>query len=129
MKDKNPPVKKKGANGIYFSFFLIFHKYANMHENIIAIAKPWVPSHMPPAPSNLMSPIPIGGYLESFLMCSNMNPTINPRQYPIEPAMTESAIVIGHHEKNVVTSNPAKRNGNKYTSGIIRRRKSAVPIR
>ena len=42
--------------------------------------------------------------------------------------MTESATVTGHG-KNVVVNNPAKRNGNKYTSGIIRRPKSAVAMR
>lgn len=53
---------------------------------------------------------------------------IKPKQYPIEPPITESATVIGHG-KNVAVNNPANKNGNKYTSGIMRRFKSAVAIR
>lgn len=95
----------------------------------MAIPNPMVPSHIPPAPNSFISPIPIGGYFSAFLAkCSNIKPTINPKQYPIAPPTTESAIVIGHGKKVVVNS-PAKRNGNKYTSGIILRRKSAVAIR
>ena len=128
MKDKNPLIKKKGANGIYFCFFLIFHKHASAHEITMAIDSPSVPNHMPPAPNNLISPIPIGGYFSCFFILSNINPTIKPKQYPIEPPITESAIVIGHG-KNVVVNKPANKNGNKYTSGIIRRLKSALAIR
>ncbi len=46
----------------------------------------------------------------------------------MEPPITESAIVIGH-VKNVVINNPANKNGNKYTSGIILRCKSLVAMR
>ena len=99
-----------------------------MQATIIAIDKPSVPSQIPPAPNNFISPIPIGGCFWFFLKCSNKKPTINPRQYPIAPPTTESAIVTGHG-KNVVVKSPAKRNGNKYTSGIIRRSKSVVAIR
>ena len=112
IKAKNPPIKKNGANGIYFSCFFQFQIYTNTHVIIMAIDKPWVPSQIPPAPSNLMSPIPIGGYSAFFLSRSNIKPTISPRQYPIAPPITESALVTGHG-KNVVVSNPAKRNGNK----------------
>lgn len=94
----------------------------------MAIDKPMVPSHIPPAPSNFISPIPIGGYFCFFVNFSNIKPTVKPRQYPIDPPMTASAIVIGHG-KNVVTNNPANKNGNKYTSGIIRLLKSFVAMR
>ena len=72
--------------------------------------------------------MPIGGYFWSFFIFSNMNPTISPRQYPIAPPITESEIVIGHGKK-VVVNRPANKNGNKYTSGMILRRKSAVAMR
>ena len=110
MKDKNPPIKKNGAKGIYFCFRLMFHKSANIHEKNKAKDKPMVPNHIPPAPSNFMSPIPIGGYFWCFFMCSNIKPMINPKQYPVAPPTTESAIVIGHG-KNVAVINPANKNG------------------
>ncbi len=100
----------------------------NTQDITIAIASPIVPSHIPPAPNNFISPIPIGGYFCFFLIFSNINPTTSPKQYPIEPPITESATVIGHG-KNVVINNPANKNGNKYTSGIILRFKSLVAIR
>ena len=106
----------------------MFQMYAATQEIIIAIDNPKVPSHMPPAPNNLISPSPIGGYFSFFFIFSNTNPTISPIQYPIEPPTTASPIVTGHG-KNADTNNPANRNGNKYTSGIIRRLKSAVAIR
>ena len=112
MKDKNPPIKKKGANGIYFCFFLIFHKHANMHEMTMATDNPIVPSHIPPAPSSFTSPIPIGGYFSCFFIFSNIKPTTSPKQYPIAPPITESAMVIGHGKK-VVVNKPANKNGNK----------------
>jgi hypothetical protein len=127
-KDKNAPIKKKGANGIYFCLCLMFQMYANMHENIIAKDNPIVPSQTPPAPNNFMSPIPIGGYWSFFFSFSNIKPTINPIQYPVAPPTTESEIVTGHG-KNVAVINPANKNGNKYTSGIILRLKSVVAIR
>ena len=127
-KDKNPPIKKKGANGIYFCFFLMLQIYAKAHENIMAKDNPMVPSHIPPAPNNLISPIPIGGYFSCFCIFSNINPTTSPRQYPVAPPTTESAIVTGHG-KNVVIISPANKNGNKYTSGIILRLKSVVAMR
>ena len=102
--------------------------YANIHDIIIAIDNPNVPNHTPPAPNNLMSPMPIGGYFWFGFILSNMNPTIKPKQYPIAPPTTESEIVIGHG-KNVAVKSPANKNGNKYTSGIILRRKSAVAMR
>ena len=128
IKDKNPPIRKKGANGIYFSRLFQFHKYAKTHDIIMAIPNPMVPSHIPPAPSNFMSPIPIGGNSAFFLNRSKINPTINPKQYPIAPPTTESAIVIGHGKK-VAVKRPANKNGNRYASGIIRRLKSAVAMR
>jgi len=128
MKDKNPPIKKNGANGMYFCRFLMFQRYANMQENAMAIAKPMVPNHIPPAPNNFMSPIPIGGYFSCFLMCSNIKPIINPKQYPVAPPITESATEIGHGKK-VAVINPANKNGNRYTSGIILRLKSVVAMR
>ena len=127
-KDKNPLIKKKGANGIYFSCLFQFQMYANTQDIIIAIDNPIVPNQIPPAPSNLISPIPIGGYFSFCFILSNINPTISPRQYPIAPPITESEIVTGHGKKVVVKS-PANKNGNKYTSGIILRLKSAVAIR
>lgn len=99
-----------------------------MQDIIIAIDNPSVPNQMPPAPNNLISPIPIGGYFWSFFIFSNINPIISPKQYPIAPPITESEIVIGHGKKVVVKS-PANKNGNKYTSGIILRLKSALAIR
>ena len=126
IKDKNPPDRKNGANGIYLSPSLVTQTQAKAHAMTMAIANPTVPNHMPPAPNNLMSPNPIGGYFvfALFFLCwSNRNPTTNPRQYPIAPPIIESALVTGHGKK-VVTNNPANRNGNKYTSGIMRRLKS-----
>ena len=72
--------------------------------------------------------MPIGGYFGSFFMRSNIKPMINPKQYPIAPPTTESPIVTGQG-KNVTVNNPANINGNRYTSGIILRRKSAVAMR
>jgi len=72
--------------------------------------------------------MPIGGYFWSCLNFANIKPTISPKQYPIAPPITESEIVIGHGKKVAVKS-PANKNGNKYTSGIILRRKSAAAMR
>lgn len=101
---------------------------AKMQENTILIANPTVPTQIPPAPNNFISPKPIGGYFLSLFLCSNIKPTIRPKQYPIAPPIIESADVTGHG-KNVVINNPAKRNGNKYMSGIIRFFKSYMDIR
>lgn len=98
-----------------------------MQAIIMAIDKPMVPSHIPPAPNNFISPIPIGGYFCFFVNLSNIKPTIKPKQYPMEPPMTASAVVIGHGKK-VVINNPANKNGNRYTSGIILCSKSFVDI-
>ena len=53
---------------------------------------------------------------------------INPKQYPIEPPITESAIVTGHG-KNEVNNKPANINGNRYISGISLCFKSEVDMR
>lgn len=94
----------------------------------MAIAKPMVPSHMPPAPNNLISPMPIGGYFCFFCKCSNIKPTISPKQYPIAPPITESPVDTGHGKK-VVINKPANKNGKRYTSGMMRCLKSLVAIR
>ena len=88
----------------------MFHKSANIHEKNKAKDKPMVPNHIPPAPSNFISPIPIGGYFCFFVACSKIKPTINPKQYPNAPPTTESPIVIGHG-KNDAVNNPANKNG------------------
>ena len=67
MKDKNPPIKKNGANGMYFWCLCFDHNMPNKHEIINAIARPFVPNHKPPTPSNLMSPMPIGADASGFL--------------------------------------------------------------
>ena len=86
--------------------------YDVIHANTIAIAKPMVPSHMPPAPNNFMSPIPIGGYFCFFVKRSNKKPTISPKQYPLAPPTIESDTVTGQGKKFVI-NNPANKNGNK----------------
>ena len=60
MKDKNPPNRKNGANGMYFCFLVRAHMAPVMHAIISVIAKPFTPNHNPPTPISFMSPIPIG---------------------------------------------------------------------
>jgi len=112
IKDKNPLIRKNGAKGTYFSPFFALQMHENMQANNMLMANPIVPTQIPPAPNNFISPSPIGGYFLSFCVRSKIKPTIKPRQYPNAPPITESAVVTGH-EKNVVINKPANRNGNK----------------
>ena len=101
---------------------------ANTQANNILIANPIVPTQIPPAPNNFISPKPIGGHVLSFCRRSNTKPTTKPKQYPNAPPITESAVVTGQL-KNVVINKPANINGKRYVSGMIRRFKSVVDMR
>lgn len=81
IKDKNPPNRKNGAKGMYFCLWFLDHIVPIMHAIINANAKPFVPSHNPPTPINLMSPMPIGDCVQ-LVAFSNISPVITAMMYP-----------------------------------------------
>lgn len=77
IKDKNPPNKKKGANGMNFCRFAFAQIAPVIHAITSAVAMPDMPSHNPPTPSNFISPMPIGDSDFGFFLrkiVSNINP-------------------------------------------------------
>ena len=79
IKDKIPPIIKKGPNGINFCFFLYAHAAPNMHAITSAIANPVGPHHSPPTAINFISPIPIGVVafgLRCVIILSKINPIV-----------------------------------------------------
>lgn len=84
-------MKKNGANGMNFCLFRLAHNAPKIHETINATARPFVPSHSPPTPSNFISPMPIGVSVFLFVRCmcvSNIQPIIIAIVYPnVAPIM------------------------------------------
>ena len=77
IKDKNPPNKKNGANGMNFWCFMFAHIEPVIHAMTKAAAIPVVPNHNPPTPSNYISPMPIGDSAFGFFLrkiVSNIKP-------------------------------------------------------
>ena len=131
MKDKNPPVKKNGANGMCRCLFLYAHIAPVAHAIIKAIDRPLVPSHSPPMLISFISPIPIGIVVLSPCVrsrCSKMMPIIAVSVYPNVAPMMASDNWVGNAGKNVISINPISISGNRYASGIIRRLKSVIEI-
>ena len=129
-KAKIPPITKNGPNGIYFWRLIKAHNIPATHAITSANPKPFAPSHMPPTPISFISPRPIGGNVSGFFLriCqSNINPTNADIKYPNVAPIAASVMVVGQL-KNAISNNPDSINGNKYASGIIRRRKSATEI-
>ena len=139
------PAKKNGANGTNFCRRHIPHTAPAMLDIISAMANPEIPSQIPPAASNFISPIPIGSksfhavsvslrnrlflHLTSFLALIYRKTIFIavPTKYPSAAAITDSVNppVQGSLSHKI---NPASINGNKYASGIIRVRKSHTII-
>ncbi len=131
IKDKNTATTKNGANGINFSFFQNPHAAPKRHANTSAMAKPVGPHHSPPTEINFISPIPIGLSDFGLRRCkilSKTSPTIADIRYPNVIPMTAALVFTGHAGKNVTKIAPIISNGNKYASGIIRRRISVFAI-
>lgn len=98
IKDKIAPIIKNGPNGMYFCFFMRAHKIPPAHANTSAIPNPFVPSHNPPMPINLISPSPIGAMVSGFFLriCqSNTKPTNADIRYPNVAPMAASVKLIG----------------------------------
>lgn len=121
-------MNKNGANGINFCFFRFAQMPPNMHENINAIANPVVPSHNPATLNNFISPIPIGVFVLSLPKCSNSNPIMPAKVYPVTAPTTDSVGLQIQGKKNT-TINPINNKGKRYASGMILRRKSAIDMR
>ena len=121
MKDKNPPSRKNGANGMYFCLCLYAQSAPEMHAIISEIDNPIVPSHNPPTPINFMSPMPIGGVVFGFFFCSlwlNIMPIIVVVIYPNVAAKIASGNDTGNGKKQI-SNKPVNISGNRYLSGII----------
>lgn len=130
IKDKNPPSKKNGPNGMYFVRCIYAQIAPVIHAMINASESPYTPSHSPPTPISFISPIPIGGYFNSlflFSAFSNKKPIVAVVVYPKIPPSTALVISIGYG-KNTTKHSPININGNKYLSGMIRCRKSVIEI-
>lgn len=113
IKDKIPPIKKKGAKGIYFCFFFRPQIIPIIHDITIAIASPVIPNQIPPAANSFTSPIPIGeNSFFCFFVFSKIKPITVPTEYPNAAAMAESD-TEETHGKNVIINNPRIKNGNK----------------
>lgn len=97
----------------------------DMHAIISAIDKPYVPSHIPPTPINLMSPMPIAGVSDDFDFgkCSNAMPINVAIVYPNVAPKVACVKVIGVLKKEI-SIKPINDNGNRYLSGMIRLAKS-----
>lgn len=111
---------------MYFCFFVAPQIMPDMHANANAPANPTDPSQMPATEINFISPMPMGGVWLGWNF-SNINPINDVNVYPATAAIAPSDGVTGHG-KNWVTTNPISNSGNRYASGIIRRRKSAREI-
>ena len=121
---------KNGANGINFCFFLYAHAAPNIHASTNEIANPTGPHHSPPTAINLMSPMPMGvSACGSWRVItrSKISPITAAIMYPNVMPITPAPMSCGHG-KNVATIAPIIINGNKYASGIMRRRMSATEI-
>ena len=121
---------KKGANGIKLCFLRYAHVAPNMHANAKAMAKPVGPHQRPPTLISFMSPMPIGlsepGFRRANIL-SNKRPVTAANIYPNAMPIAPDSIFTGHG-KNVVIITPIISNGNRYPSGIIRRRRSVFAI-
>lgn len=99
IKDKNPPNKKNGANGINFCLFMFAQIAPVIHAITNAVAMPVIPNQMPPTPINFMSPMPIGDSEFGFFLrkiMSNINPIKTDIVYPNIAPITASVIGIGN---------------------------------
>ena len=130
IKDKIPPITKKGANGINFWCLIYAHAPPNMHASTNAVASPIGPIHNPPTAIIFMSPMPIGASAPGLRRDKNLSkikPTVAAIMYPNVIPVT--AVSMPHtHGKNVVMIAPIINSGNRYASGIIRRRISVCAI-
>ena len=100
---------------------------------INAIDNPVAPSQIPPVLINFMSPSPIGGMSVLWcswfrLMRSYANPIIADIPNPNAAPIAASRVDIIHGNQAVMTK-PMISNGNRYMSGIILRRLSAIVMR
>lgn len=115
IKDKIPPIAKKGANGIYRWLCVRPQIIPNMHDSTNAPAKPLGPSHKPPVLINLMSPSPIGDGSEFDCVLpnfSNNTPVIVGSIYPNNAPNAPCCGLITHGNQHIIT-NPMINNGNK----------------
>lgn len=99
IKDKIPPKTKNGANGTNFCFFDMPQIKPPRHATANAIARPFVPNHMPPTVISFISPNPIGGVAESDFIFVNTKPVIDVSMYPDIAATRLSVVEIGHGKK------------------------------
>ena len=116
MKDKNPPIKKNGAKGMYFCLCLCAHIAPVIHAIINASDRPLVPSHKPPTPINFMSPMPIGVVFSPLCFCrclSYIAPIVKVKMYPNVAAITASDKSIGKNGKKVISNIPISISGNR----------------
>ena len=137
------PAKKNGANGTNLCRRCNPHTAPAMLDMTSAIASPEIPSQIPPAANSFMSPIPMGSksLLSILFLCRDRlsldrvfawiyRKTIfitMPEKYPSAAAITDS---INPPVQGITSHkiNPDSINGNRYTSGIIRARKSHAVI-